>query len=163
MTQTKAKSVAAVRRFDSAEQEAYLSLWRTYDRLQALEEDVFKPWGVTAQQYNLLRLLKASYPQAVPTLSVVKRLISRAPDVTRMLDRLEANTWITRTRSESDRRAVLIAITDAGLKLLEDMIEPLRDCHEKQLGHLSASELNSLSILLKAARAPHEPDDSPWH
>jgi len=164
MSQIKAKSdTSSTRRFDSAEQEAYLAMWRTYDRLQALEEDLFKPWGVTAQQYNLLRLLKASYPEAVPTLSVVKRLISRAPGVTRMLDRLEAAGWITRARSEADRRAVLIAISDAGLQLLDDMAELLRDCHEKQLGHLTAGELKSLTALLKAARAPHEPDDSPWN
>lgn len=163
---TKSKVLSAVGstcRFDSAEQEAYLAMWRTYDRLQALEEELFKPWGVTAQQYNLLRLLKAAHPDAVPTLSVVKRLISRAPDVTRMLDRLEASGSISRTRSETDRRAVLIAITDAGLALLDDMSEPLRDCHRKQLGHLTAAELKSLTTLLKAARAPHEPHDSPWH
>jgi hypothetical protein len=58
---------STIRRFDSPQQEAYLALWRTYDRLRAFEDDLFVEFGVTAQQYNLLRLLHASHPDAVPT------------------------------------------------------------------------------------------------
>ena len=91
------------RRFDSPEQEAYLSLWRTYDRLRAIEDEFFSSWELTAQQYNLLRLLQVALPEAVPTLKLVSRLISRAPDVTRMLDKLEARSLIERIRSRSVR------------------------------------------------------------
>ena len=77
------------RRFDSPEQETYLSLWRTYDRLRTLEDELFVDFDLTAQQYNVLRLLRSSHPDLVPTLSLVGRLVSRAPDVTRMLDKLE--------------------------------------------------------------------------
>ncbi len=91
------------RRFDSAEQEAYLNLWRTYDRLRALEDECFAEFGLTAQQYNLLRLLRAARPGAVPTLKLVERLISRAPDVTRMLDKLEAAGLVARARTASVR------------------------------------------------------------
>ena len=150
------------RRFDSPAQEAYLALWRTYDRLRELEDRLFARWELTAQQYNLLRLLRAAHPAPVPTLSLVARLVSRAPDVTRMLDRLEARGLIARTRSTEDRRAVLIGVTDAGLTLLDEIAEPLADCHERQLGHLTAAELKSLIALLKKARGPHEPADSPW-
>lgn len=152
----------AARRFDSPEQEAYLALWRTYDRLRALEDALFERWELTAQQYNLLRLLRAAHAEPVPTLSLVARLVSRAPDVTRMLDRLEARGFITRTRSASDRRAVLVGITDAGLALLDEIAQPLRDCHDRQLGHLSAADLKTLTTLLGKARAPHEPAGSPW-
>src|SRR5262245_23809381 len=151
----------AARRFDSPEQEAYLALWRTYDRLRALEDELFAGFDLTAQQYNLLRLLRAAR-EPVPTLSLAERLVSRAPDITRMLDKLEERKFLTRTRSTADRRAVLVRITPAGLALLEKIAGPLRECHRRQLGHLSAAELRNMIALLKAARAPHEPDGSSW-
>ena len=125
------------RRFDSAEQEAYLALWRTYDRLRAIEDELFTRWDLTAQQYNVLRLIRADHPNPVPTLRLVGRLVSRAPDVTRMLDKLEARGLITRTRSTTDRRAVLVGITESGVALLDEIADPLRDCHARQLGHLT--------------------------
>ena len=59
-------------RFDSLQQEAYLALWRTYDRLRSLEDELFGGFDLTAQQYNLLRLLAISHPDLVPTLSLVR-------------------------------------------------------------------------------------------
>jgi DNA-binding MarR family transcriptional regulator len=152
---------AAIRRFDSPEQKAYLALWRTYDRLRMLEDEFFARFGLTAQQYNLLRLLRAAQ-KPVPTLALAERLVSRAPDITRMLDRLEERELLTRVRSATDRRTVLVAVSSAGLVLLDRIAGPLRDCHRRQLGHLSAAELELLTALLKSARAPHEPADSPW-
>src|SRR4051795_10484932 len=100
MTPSAAKR--AGRRFDSPEQEAYLALWRTYDRLRALEDELFAGFDLTAQQYNLLRLLRAAV-EPVPTLTLAERLVSRAPDITRMLDKLEERGLLTRTRSATDR------------------------------------------------------------
>ena len=158
---TKKKGRGA-RRFDSLKQEAYLALWRTYDRLRALEDELFSQFELTAQQYNILRLLRADHPQQVPTLSLVGRLVSRAPDVSRMLDKLEARHLIERNRSAEDRRTVLVGITADGLAMVDAITEPLRECHEAQLGHLQQSELKSLVDLLQRAREPHEPADSPW-
>jgi DNA-binding MarR family transcriptional regulator len=152
---------AVKRRFDSPQQEAYLALWRTYDRLRALEDELFAEFNLTAQQYNLLRLLRAA-SEPVPTLALAERLVSRAPDITRMLDKLEERKLLTRTRSTEDRRAVLVTITASGMALLDRIADPLKACHERQLGHLSGTELKSLIALLKAARAPHEPPGSPW-
>src|SRR6478752_1237562 len=143
----------ARRRFDSPEQEAYLALWRTYDRLRALEDELFAGFDLTAQQYNLLRLLRAAH-EPIPTLAVAERLVSRAPDITRMLDRLEKDGFISRVRSTSDRRTVLVSLTARGKALLDRIAEPLRACHQRQLGHLAANELKSLIALLKAARQP---------
>ena len=154
------KSVA--RRFDSPEQEAYLALWRTYDRLRAFEDDLFARFDVTAQQYNLLRLLAADCPEPVPASRLLARLISKAPDITRMLDRLEARGLLTRSRSDEDRRAIFVVITAAGVALLDDLAAPLADCHDRQLGHLRPTELQCLIALLHAARAPHEPPGGPW-
>ncbi len=153
---------AASRGFDSPEQEAYLALWRTYDRLRAVEDDLFTRWDLTPQQYNVLRLLKGSHPDQVPTLSILDRLVSRAPDVTRIFDKLESRGLITRTRSTSDRRAVLVGISPRGLALLDQIAGPLRSCHARQLGHLRPSELRQLIQLLRRVRAPHEVKGSPW-
>jgi DNA-binding MarR family transcriptional regulator len=154
-------TVATIK-FDSAAQEAYLNLWRSYDRLKAIEDQLFAQWDLTAQQYNVLRLLDASPEGALPTLSLASRLVSRAPDITRMIDRLENKGWIQRTRLDTDRRTVMVNITSGGRGLLEKIEEPLRSCHQDQLGHLSEQELATLSELLCKARNPHEPEGSRW-
>jgi len=151
----------AGRRFDSPQQEAFLALWRTYDRLRILEDELFARFDLTAQQYNLLRLLRAAR-EPVPTLALAERLVSRAPDITRMIDKLQERNLLARMRSEADRRTVLVAISVTGRALLDRIAGPLRDCHRRQLGHLAANDLIALTALLKAARAPHEPANSPW-
>src|SRR4051794_31139142 len=84
--------------FDSPEQEAFLNLWRTYDRLRALEDELFGRFELTPQQYNALRLLRAVHPGTLPTLALAQRLVSRAPDITRMMDRLEQRGLVRRER-----------------------------------------------------------------
>jgi DNA-binding MarR family transcriptional regulator len=150
------------RRFDSLEQEVFLNLWRTYDRLRAFEDDLFAKHDLTPQQYNALRLLRSAHPEALQTLDLAARLVSRAPDITRMLDKLGARGLIERDRPSDNRRVVRIRITDAGLKLLHDLQEPIADCHRQQLGHLSRAKLTALAALLREARAPHEHDASTW-
>jgi len=152
----------AAPRFDSPEQEAFLNLWRTYDRLRALEDELFARFDLTPQQYNVLRLLRTVHPGGLPTLALAERLVSRAPDITRILDKLEECGLVTRDRPRDNRRVVRIAITEKGLALLREIAGPLRDCHRRQLGHLSATELKRLTDLLRAARAPHEDADSTW-
>lgn len=154
-----AREAAQPRLFDSLEQEAYLNLWRTYDRLRALEEGVFAEFDLSAQQYNALRLLRDAAPEALPTLVLAARLVSRAPDITRLVDRLEARSLVRRDRLAHNRRVVRIAITAEGDALLEQMAERVVDCGTQQLGHLSAAELGTLIDLLKAARRPHEAAD----
>jgi len=149
-------------RFDSLEQEVFLNLWRTYDRLRALEDELFSRYDLTPQQYNVLRLLKAEQPQALPTLVLANRLVSRAPDITRMLDKLEQRALIVRDRPHDNRRMVQVSITSAGLNLVAEIAGPLRECHERQLGHLSSSDLKRLVSLLRSARQPHEAADSTW-
>src|ERR1043165_9569890 len=114
-------------RFDSAEQEAFLNLWRTYDRLRALEDELFSRHDLTAQQYIALRLLKAAHPQRVGTLALAGYLVSRAPDITRLLDKLFDRRLIDRERSEDDRRSVRVGITGTGLGLLEELSAEVRD------------------------------------
>lgn len=160
-----APSVARARaalRFDSPEQEVFLNLWRTYDRLRALEDELFGRYDLTPQQYNVLRLLRSEYPASVPTLSLADRLVSRAPDITRMLDKLEQHGLIVRMRPSNNRRIVLVGATAPGLALLDVLAEPIRKCHARQLGHVSATDLKRLASLLRTARLPHEEEDSAW-
>ena len=154
--------LAKKRRFDSPEQQVYLSLWRSYDRLRAIEEALFNRWNLTAQQYNVLRLLEAKHPEAIPTLQLSSKLISRAPDITRMLDKLETQGWIRRDRSSEDRRAVLVALTPKGLALVKEMASSVKQMHVAQVGHLTVDQPRSLLELLEVVRAPHEPMDSDW-
>lgn len=153
---------APTARFDSAEQEAFLNLWRTYDRLRMLEDDLFARFDLTPQQYNVLRLLKAQHPRPVPTLTLADRLVSRAPDITRMLDKLEHRGMIVRDRPPENRRVVLVRIAPNGLELLKRIARPLQECHRRQLGHLAPDDLIELVRLLKAARRPHEPAGGSW-
>jgi len=150
------------RHFDSLEQQAYLNLWRTYDRLRAVEDALFGQYDLTAQQYNALRLLRGEAPETLATLALAERLVSRAPDITRLLDKLEERGLIERVRPAENRRMVRVGITTVGLSLLGELDEQVRACHLRQLGHLAADELNALVALLERARSPHEPAEGSW-
>lgn len=162
MQTTAARRQSKAQRFDSIHQEAFLNLWRTYDRLRALEDELFGRYDLTAQQYNALRLLRAAHPDPVPTLALAGRLVSRAPDITRLLDRLDERGLVRRERCAGDRRTVRVAITQAGLDLLDELAAEVRACHLGQLGHLDPGELRTLIDLLRKARSPHEPPESNW-
>lgn len=162
MTAIPAKLPRASRRFDSLEQEAFLGLWRTYDRLRAVEDELFGRYDLTPQQYNALRLLRSVWPAKVRTLDLAGRLVSRAPDITRLLDKLAARGLIERDRPAENRRVVEVGITEAGRALLEELRQPLQQCHATQLGHLSRKDLEQLIALLEVARRPHEDADGPW-
>jgi len=149
-------------RFDSLEQEAFLNLWRTYDCLKALEEELFTRFQLSAQQYNALRLLRSVYPACLQTLALGKLLISRSPDTTRMLDRLEQRKLIIRERRSENRRVVEIAITQQGLDLLDEMASDVHAMHKRQLGHLNRTEQLELTALLKRIREPHEDASCDW-
>ncbi len=151
-----------VRPFDSPRQEAYLNLWRTYDRLRMLEDELFARHDLTAQQYNALRLLRGQHPATLPTLVIAQRLISRAPDITRLLDKLQQRGLVARERLAENRRVVQVGITVKGLELLASLDVAVRDCHERQLGHLSGEQLASFIELLRQARQPHEETGGIW-
>lgn len=150
------------KRFDSLEQEAFLNLWRTYDRLKAYEDELFARYDLTPQQYNALRILKSEHPRPIRTLDLAARLVSRAPDITRLVDKLEERGVISRDRPVENRRVVRLAITEAGIALLRELLKPIRECHRRQLGHLTAKQLEELVALLRAARQPHEGEASAW-
>jgi DNA-binding MarR family transcriptional regulator len=157
-----AKRTSLSRKFDSPQQEAYLRIWRLHDRLGMLEDEVFREHGITSQQYNTLRLLKARHPEPMQTLQIARRLVSHAPDITRLLDGLEKKELIRRARSTASRRVVEVWICPPGLELLERLARPLRELHHRQLGHLDPEQVDRLNELLRIAGSPHEPEESPW-
>jgi len=142
--------------FDSETQRVFLHLWRTYDLLKAIEDKCLSNFGLSAQQYNVLRILQASHPESMPTMQLGSQLISRGPDMTRMLDRLHSKKLVQRSRPSGNRRVVEVGITPAGLALLADMDGAVIEMHDRQLGHLSDGERNRLIRLLKVVRRPHE-------
>ncbi len=152
----------SLRRFDSQEQEVFLNLWRTYDCLKALEDQVFGEFGLSAQQYNALRLLRSVHPESMRTLVLGRRLISRGPDTTRMLDRLERRGLVSRERRSENRRVVETSITALGIQLLDQMSERVLAMHHQQLGHLQPEQLSQLTGLLRTAREPHEDSSCDW-
>jgi DNA-binding MarR family transcriptional regulator len=110
----------------------------------------------------VLRLLRSHRSDGLQTLQLASRLASRAPDITRMLDKLEERGLIERERLSGNRRVVEVRITESGVALLDQIAEPLQECHRRQLGHLPAAQLKQLCGLLRAAREPHEPGGSHW-
>jgi len=138
--------------FDSLEQEAALNLRRTTDALAAFEADVFRPTELSPTQYNVLRILRgAGEPLACG--EIAARMITREPDMTRLLDRLEKRRLITRARQQADRRVVATRITPKGLELLADLDAPVIQMHKRQLGHLGQAKLRQLIELLEEARS----------
>jgi len=139
------------RRAGCPEEAAFLDLLRTTDVLSRGPARVLKTEDLSPTQYNVLRILRGA-PEGLPCGEIANRMITRDPDVTRLLDRLEKRELISRWRELKDRRTVLARITPEGLKLLARLDEPVQAAHRKQLGHLGRNRLRALADLLHAAR-----------
>jgi DNA-binding MarR family transcriptional regulator len=140
------------RRAAYPEEGAFLDLLRTTDMLSRGLIQVLKAEGLSATQYNVLRILRGA-PEGLPCGEIASRMITRDPDVTRLLDRLEKRGLISRCRETKDRRTVVASITPDGLKLLTQLDEPVQKTHRKQLGHLGRERLRTLTELLRLARS----------
>jgi DNA-binding MarR family transcriptional regulator len=110
---------------------------------------------LSSNQYNVLRILRGA-PEGLPCGEIGSRMITRDPDITRLLDRLEKRNLISRSRDTRDRRTVMGRITLAGMELLARMDEPVREAHRSQLGHLGRERLRALNELLQIAREGSE-------
>lgn len=141
--------------FSSLEQEAYLNVLRTATALHDEVELMLKPYGITGAQYNVLRILGGAHPEGLCRNEVRDRMIRRMPDMTRLLDRMEAAGLVERTRSDTDRRSVPTHITTAGRKLIDKLTDAMQDLHKRQLGHLNQKQLATLIDLLTQARQDH--------
>jgi DNA-binding MarR family transcriptional regulator len=133
------------------EEAAYLDLLRTTDMLSRPVAQLLKSEDLSQTQYNVLRILRGA-PGGLACGEIGDRMITRDPDITRLLDRLEKRRLISRARDAKDRRLVLTRIAPEGLQLLARLDEPVRDAHRKQLGHLGRERLRALAGLLAACR-----------
>lgn len=138
--------------FRSKSQEASLALLRTADRVRRHFTQTIEPFGVTSQQYNVLRILRGSHPDALLTLEVARRMVETAPGITRLMDRLEAVGLIERQRGEEDRRKIFCRISNEGLDLLERMDETVNAVDDEVGRLLSRRELQTLIDLLDRIR-----------
>jgi DNA-binding MarR family transcriptional regulator len=129
---------------------------RTADALARGAEDLLKPYNLSATQYNILRILRGAGEQGLGCSEVGGRLISRDPDITRLLDRMESRGLIVRARETKDRRVVKTRITAEGLRLLAELDQPVHEVHRRQWRHLPAKQLRLLADLLDRARGPVE-------
>jgi DNA-binding MarR family transcriptional regulator len=140
------------RSFASEAQEAAVAIMRTTDVLRSHIVGVIEPYGVTMQQYNVLRILRGAHPGSLPTLEIGVRLIERTPGVTRLLDRLEEKGFVRRERDAQDRRLVNCWITPSGLALLKEMDEPVLEADEQFMKHMSKKDVRTLIDLLDRVR-----------
>ena len=147
--------------FTSREQEAYLSLLRTADALQAQVEAKLKEFGLTGTQYNALRILRGAGTEGLPCREIGERMITHDPDITRLLNRLEGRGFVERTRARHDRRVIYGRITAAGLKLLRELDVPIEKHSREMLHHVGQEKLKQLIALLelvRGGRAVHRRD-----
>lgn len=138
--------------FTSREQEAVLSLLRTSDAIQAQVESWLKEYGLTGTQYNALRILRGAGPEGLPCREIGERMITRDPDITRLLNRLEDRGFVERNRDKQDRRVIYGKITAAGLKLLREMDGPIDKRGREMLRHVGQEKLKELIELLELVR-----------
>jgi DNA-binding MarR family transcriptional regulator len=133
------------------EETAFLDLLRTTDLLSRRLAQVLKAEDLSATQYNVLRILRGAR-EGLPCGEIANRMITRDPDTTRLLDRLEKRGLISRSRDTRDRRTVVTRISDHGLQLLTRLDEPVQAAHRQQLGHLGRQRLQALTELLRETR-----------
>src|SRR6266496_915167 len=147
------QSIKQRKPFESLHQEVFLEVLRTGNALIQDLVDLLRPYDLTQPQYNVLRILRGAGPAGLPTGEVGERMVvSREPDVTRLLIRMEAHGLVERERRSDNRRYVTARITRKGLRLLKALDEPIRRMHARQLQHMTRRELDLLASLLERAR-----------
>lgn len=137
--------------FETPEQEAILNVLRTGDQYQNRFGRLFREFGLTASQYNVLRILRGE-GQPLPSLEIADRMIQVVPAITGLIDRLEQQQMVRRRRCTEDRRVVYVELTDEGRQVLAELDAPVEALHRRLIGHLSKSELKELNRLLEKAR-----------
>jgi len=143
--------------FPQIEQEAFVALQRTADLLIQEVTAVLKPFGISPTQYNVLRILRGAGEAGLPCGEIANRMVTRDPDITRLLDRLEIRSLVARTREKRDRRVITARITPQGLALLEELEQPVADLTVRQFANLGRNEVQELIELLDRLRDRSRP------
>ncbi len=154
------------RPFRSKTVAAGAAILRTGDMLRRHLETVLEPYGITWQQYNVLRILRGAGAEGLPTLSIGERMIEQTPGVTRLVDRLVAKGLVVRARGTFDLRQIICRLTPEGLALLERTNQPTDEADDFMLSALTEQQLDTLIDLLGricrtfAARSPGTVDEA---
>lgn len=144
--------IAQSKPFGSIEEEAFLNLAKSADYLQQKMAELLKPHGISHTQYNVLRILRGAATDGLSCREIAGRMLSHDPDITRLLDRMEASGLVTRGRAAVDRRVVVTRIAAAGLKLIEQLEQPLVTHLRDGLGHVGKTKLAALIDVLELIR-----------
>jgi DNA-binding MarR family transcriptional regulator len=148
------KEIKQKKPFRSRQQEAMLAIVRTADILKRRWR-IVEEFGVTGQQYNVLRILRGAHPEALPTMEIASRMIENTPGITGLIDRLEEKGLVRRARDAEDRRCSRCTITEKGLALLRQM-DPVADRNEEEaLAMLSGKDIDRLIEILETVRSHH--------
>lgn len=138
--------------FRHLEEEVFLNLQRTADALMQEITDILKPFGLSPTQYNVMRILRGAGDAGITCKEIGARMITRDPDITRLLDRLERRHLVTRNRAKEDRRFVSIHITNEGLSLLKELDDPIAQRQLDLMGHMDKQQLYRMVELLETIR-----------
>ena len=135
------------------EEETTLNIVRTADVLMLALMDTLKPYALSATQYNVLRILRGAGEAGASCKQIGSRMVTRDPDITRLMDRLEKRGLLTRDRAKEDRRVVTHRLTAAGLELVNEMDRPIEAVHRKLMRHMKPGRLRELIGLLEEVRS----------
>ena len=152
MVTTLREEIKQSKPFESLEQEAHLSVIRTAAIVADEVDQFLKPYGITGTQYNVLRILRGAEPDGLCRNEVRDRMLTRMPDMTRLLDRMEEAGLVVRTRERDDRRMVLTQISPKGRELLADLDVAIQREHRSRFSKLSESELRAVIDILAKVR-----------
>jgi DNA-binding MarR family transcriptional regulator len=139
------------KRFESPQIKAMLNIMYTANWLMGEFRDVYKPFGITPQQYNVLRILRGKHPESVNPSEIKEVMLDKNPDITRLCDRLLAMGLIGRSIDNDNRRKMNIVITEQGLHMLSQ-IQPILTERQTQILHRSDINFDLLSDLLDELR-----------
>ena len=136
----------------SLQEEVVIALARTADELHAPMSEVLRGAGLSISQYNVLRILRGAGEEGLPCGEIAARMVRRDPDLTRLLDKLEARGLVSRARGTKDRRVVTATITDEALKLLDSLDEPVEGSLKQALAHVPQARLRELLEIVSELR-----------
>jgi len=131
----------------------FIELVRAVTHLSCGVADTLRPYRLKAPQYNVMRILRGAGEAGMPCGEIAGRVITRDPDVTRLLDRLERRGLVLRSRSGSDRRIVMARITTEGLAILGKLDAPMLETHDRQLAHMKKKRMRRLVELAQEVRS----------
>ena len=134
--------------FGSDEQHLYDTLAQTHDLLAAAFNQMFQGYDLTHTQFSVMKVIQAAGEEGIATQKIGQRILTRVPDVTRILDRLTRNGLVQRVRSEHDKRVLFVSLTEEGQTIMAELVEPVNELRSSLFSHMSVAKQTQLNNLL---------------